>query len=399
VHINKGRLHAFRKKSPPDDASPEQFCVSVAWDWLYQGSTSDAVEAELQEPLACASFNATAKVPSLSHTDAAVLHGSLAHKARLEATAELKAAVLATAAASAVVAAAPGCPCVDDNRRALLSGLKPALASVVDRQEREASAATFAQTHGKYDELGPGAAASWSSLQGVNGSVSGGLSGGASRRRGQKASPLKPAAAASTVAASDVVAADSTNTADTDATTSAVSANVASTPSLKSTSTIAAKATAVTTASAASAASEQATAKAQLPTRVLSLEPNGAFPVDVNVPPAARLVASAPPLPKDNSNESQLRSPQRALSDQSEPSESGQNDEHGNRVLAPRVSAPTPALPLPSAVEDPFSCDAYVCRSCARELAHAYLQVVINLFCLVQSHCIHLLLLVKATSL
>ena len=33
VHINKGRLHAFRKRSPPpgSGASSEQFCVSVAW--------------------------------------------------------------------------------------------------------------------------------------------------------------------------------------------------------------------------------------------------------------------------------------------------------------------------------------------------------------------------------
>ena len=85
LHINKGRLHAFRKKQPAlllggADASgaraatatatgvgsaPEEFCVSVAWDWLYQGSSPDAVAAEVAEPLINAAHNVREGVPSL----------------------------------------------------------------------------------------------------------------------------------------------------------------------------------------------------------------------------------------------------------------------------------------------------------------------------------------------
>lgn len=395
MHINKGRLHAFRKQSPPDDVSPEQFCVSVAWDWLYQGSTPEAVGAELQEPLSCASFNAAAKVPSLSHTDAAVLHGSLAHKARQEATAKLKASAAAArpttigAATSAATADAASnrCDYLGDDRHALLGGLKPALASVVDRQQREAWAANFAQVHGKY-ELGSGAA-SRSSLPngGYGGGGGGGLSGSGSRRRGAKASPNKPMPAA---AADEDVPTASTNSTDaTDAASATTSVTETSVVSASATATAAAAAvdsaalpsttTTTTTATAAAsmtlpADSEQANMEAQLLTRVLSLELYGTFPVDLNVPTAARLVASAPPLPKDDSHASDLRSPHRALPLQLEVDGDGSAVHAKKREMTPYANAPA-ALPLASAVEDPFSCDAYVCRSCARELAHAYLQV------------------------
>lgn len=79
VHINKGRLHAFRKRSPPPGSNePEQFCVSVAWDWLYQGSSAKALEDEVAEPLACAEYNHKKRVPSLAHTETALLHAAAA---------------------------------------------------------------------------------------------------------------------------------------------------------------------------------------------------------------------------------------------------------------------------------------------------------------------------------
>merc|ERR1712157_271046 len=66
VHINKGRLHAFRKMStsqlPESDchadqrrqliqskgiAGEEKLCVSVAWDWMYRGVTSAGINKEV----------------------------------------------------------------------------------------------------------------------------------------------------------------------------------------------------------------------------------------------------------------------------------------------------------------------------------------------------------------
>jgi len=72
VHINKGRLHAFRKMStsqlPENDChskirsdliakenlSADVTCVSVAWDWMYRGITCKGIKEELESTLACA---------------------------------------------------------------------------------------------------------------------------------------------------------------------------------------------------------------------------------------------------------------------------------------------------------------------------------------------------------
>ena len=66
VHINKGRLHAFRKLSPtalpPNDChrqlrldtiasdnlgSMERLCVSVAWDWMVRFDESFGIDIDL----------------------------------------------------------------------------------------------------------------------------------------------------------------------------------------------------------------------------------------------------------------------------------------------------------------------------------------------------------------
>lgn len=85
VHINKGRLHAFRKKRPADPTCPEEFCVSVAWDWLYQGSSLAGAAAEVREPLLCAEKNKGKQVPSLGHVETAMTHAVLAANAALRA--------------------------------------------------------------------------------------------------------------------------------------------------------------------------------------------------------------------------------------------------------------------------------------------------------------------------
>lgn len=76
VHINKGRLHAFRKLSPfalppadchadlraavlerSENPSIEETCVSVAWDWEYKGVTSEGINREMVSTLECAKLN------------------------------------------------------------------------------------------------------------------------------------------------------------------------------------------------------------------------------------------------------------------------------------------------------------------------------------------------------
>ena len=75
VHINKGRLHAFRKMSnhelPPSDChsdlrkelvlannlTKEELCISVAWDWMYRGVTVPGMNREVVSTLECAALN------------------------------------------------------------------------------------------------------------------------------------------------------------------------------------------------------------------------------------------------------------------------------------------------------------------------------------------------------
>jgi hypothetical protein len=71
LHINKGRLHAFRKMScsPLDHGdchyklrnqviekngiTTEQLCTSVAWDWMFLGVSRDGVNGEVMSTLEC----------------------------------------------------------------------------------------------------------------------------------------------------------------------------------------------------------------------------------------------------------------------------------------------------------------------------------------------------------
>lgn len=91
VHINKGRIHAFRKMTneplSPDDChaklraelvhpgttekvvapgKPEILCISVAWDWMYRGVTIKGINREIVSGLECAALNRKYGVPSLA---------------------------------------------------------------------------------------------------------------------------------------------------------------------------------------------------------------------------------------------------------------------------------------------------------------------------------------------
>ena len=93
VHINKGRLHAFRKMStsnlPPTDChsklrqknieklklgTSEQICISVAWDWMYRGVTSEGINREIVSTLDCAELLRHHRIQSLAIPETAILH-------------------------------------------------------------------------------------------------------------------------------------------------------------------------------------------------------------------------------------------------------------------------------------------------------------------------------------
>ena len=92
VHINKGRLHAFRKMStsklPELDchadqrrklieskgiAGEEKLCVSVAWDWMYRGVTSAGINKEVCTVLEGSTLNRRNDVTSLAIPELALL--------------------------------------------------------------------------------------------------------------------------------------------------------------------------------------------------------------------------------------------------------------------------------------------------------------------------------------
>ena len=213
VHINKGRLHAFRKRAPllrkrrrkslasskdisqppkkvhtprksdvgesfavtgneteatkldDDDAYVEQeeFCVSVAWDWLYQGSSSKGVAAEVAEPVQCAAHNIREGVPSLGHIEGAVLQASLASLARQKAIAAREARKKSHARCQKGEASGDvilmgdtqvgekTCALLGEpGTEGLLKGLKPALQKLLVEQSRLVDDVTFATAQGHY---------------------------------------------------------------------------------------------------------------------------------------------------------------------------------------------------------------------------------------------------------
>lgn len=91
VHINKGRLHAFRKLAPsalPDtdchsdlrnqvlqtkEKPTEDICFSVAWDWMFKGVTSDGINREVSGILECSRLNREHHLQSLAIPEASLL--------------------------------------------------------------------------------------------------------------------------------------------------------------------------------------------------------------------------------------------------------------------------------------------------------------------------------------
>jgi len=92
IHINKGRLHAFRKLSPTaltegdchaelrsnlirteNLGLEEQLCISVAWDWMYQGITAEGTNREIVSILECTNLNRKHMKQSLAIPETCIL--------------------------------------------------------------------------------------------------------------------------------------------------------------------------------------------------------------------------------------------------------------------------------------------------------------------------------------
>jgi len=91
LHINKGRLHAFRKLAPSTlcktdchfdlrnevmqtkEQPTEENCFSVAWDWMYKGVTSDGINREVSAILECARLNRERDLQSLAIPETSLL--------------------------------------------------------------------------------------------------------------------------------------------------------------------------------------------------------------------------------------------------------------------------------------------------------------------------------------
>ena len=103
VHINKGRLHAFRKLSPfalpssdchadlraailekSENPSIEQTCISVAWDWEFKGATAEGINREMTSTLECSKLNREQNVQSLAVPETSILFMARRHVAEYE---------------------------------------------------------------------------------------------------------------------------------------------------------------------------------------------------------------------------------------------------------------------------------------------------------------------------
>lgn len=102
VHINKGRIHAFRKMTtaslPASDChshlrkalieeeniTGEVTCLSIAWDWMYRGYTTVGMNDELEGALLCAKLNQEHAKLSLAITETSILHSALVMVSQFE---------------------------------------------------------------------------------------------------------------------------------------------------------------------------------------------------------------------------------------------------------------------------------------------------------------------------
>eukprot|EP00554_Chaetoceros_debilis_P012240 CAMPEP_0194110982 /NCGR_PEP_ID=MMETSP0150-20130528/10091_1 /TAXON_ID=122233 /ORGANISM="Chaetoceros debilis, Strain MM31A-1" /LENGTH=1306 /DNA_ID=CAMNT_0038800289 /DNA_START=328 /DNA_END=4248 /DNA_ORIENTATION=+ len=100
LHINKGRLHAFRKagRNPVDPKDchsdireecmangaikPGSICKSIAWDWMYTGTTEKGIHEEVSYALSCARLAKKHGVQSLAIPESCIIQMANHHIAQ-----------------------------------------------------------------------------------------------------------------------------------------------------------------------------------------------------------------------------------------------------------------------------------------------------------------------------
>jgi hypothetical protein len=86
IHINKGRLHAFRKKAPKRPETVDDVCISVAWDWMFEGAESNGLRGEAATAAFNKEQNRLFQRQSLGIYGSTMVHGALARLGELRAT-------------------------------------------------------------------------------------------------------------------------------------------------------------------------------------------------------------------------------------------------------------------------------------------------------------------------
>jgi len=100
LHINKGRLHAFRKMScsqlEANDChsvirpkvmknckiTKDVVCMSVAWDWMYRGKTYEGIKEEVVQTLDSVRLARDHNIQSLAIPQLSIIETAKFHLAK-----------------------------------------------------------------------------------------------------------------------------------------------------------------------------------------------------------------------------------------------------------------------------------------------------------------------------
>ena len=148
MHINKGRLHAFRKLSTSTLQNTdchhdlrqqlrqsigvsEQLCFSIAWDWMFKGVTSEGINREVSSVLECSRLNREHSLQSLAIPETALLFLAKENVAKYNTTSNSKSLIQCRPTSVSVVESHSHGS--EPDPMTVLSGILPSLQYVVQR--------------------------------------------------------------------------------------------------------------------------------------------------------------------------------------------------------------------------------------------------------------------------
>ncbi len=166
VHINKGRIHAFRKMSSVNLAktdchcalrdrilsslhpSESLLCASIAWDWMYKGITPEGINREVSSILECARLNSSRRLQSLAIPETTLLYlaKNVIADFRVEENDTDKSLILPKSARICHEICIP-------SPKEILRGILPSLQFVISKHSSAARATKNCQLRGGHDKL------------------------------------------------------------------------------------------------------------------------------------------------------------------------------------------------------------------------------------------------------